>query len=283
MSIKVKSRMRRVGRHISRTLYLFILAVGALVMFIPFLWSLSTSLKPLAESLTYPPVWVPHIFDWLNYVKIWHLVPLARWFGNSAIAAGGVTVGNLVFDSMAGYALAKVRFRGQRLMFVGVLAMLMVPFQSVMLPVYILLRYLGLLDNYYGLIIPLCVQAVGIFLMRQAFLNLPGDLEDAAIMDGAGRFRMFWQLSLPLVMPSLLTLGLISFMLSWNNFLLPLLVASRPHLWTVPLGVVMFQQEYFVNWPYLMAAAVMTTIPVAVIFLVFQRWFVRGIATTGIR
>ncbi|MHB1733207.1 carbohydrate ABC transporter permease [Ferrimicrobium acidiphilum] len=283
MMQNTRRRSRRIRRHISRWFYLAILTMGALVMFIPFAWSLSTSLKPLSESLVYPPVWIPHIFDWENYVKIWHLVPLARWFGNSAIAAIGVTIGNLICDSMAGYALARVQFRGQRLMFIGVLAMLMVPFQSVMLPVYILLRAFGLLDNYYGLIIPLAVQAVGIFLMRQAFLNLPSDLEDAAIMDGAGRFRMFWQLSLPLVLPSLLTLALISFMLSWNNFLLPLLVASRPHLWTVPLGVVMFQQEYFVNWPYLMAAAVMTTIPVAVIFLVFQKWFVRGIATTGMR
>ncbi|MHB8191261.1 MAG: carbohydrate ABC transporter permease [Ferrimicrobium sp.] len=277
------SKRNPLGRRLSRGLYLVILSGGALVMFIPFIWSLSTSIKPLSESLAYPPVWIPHVFDWANYVKIWHLVPLAQWFGNSAIAAIGVTVGNLFFDSLAGYALARVHFRGQKILFIGVLAMLMVPFQSVMLPVYIMLRALGLLDNYYGLILPLAVQAVGIFLMRQAFLSLPSDLEDAAIMDGAGRFRMFWQLSLPLVVPSLLTLGLISFMLSWNNFLLPLLVANRPHLWTVPLGVVMFQQEYFVNWPYLMAAAVMTTIPVAVIFLVFQKWFVRGIATTGIR
>ncbi len=274
---------RRARSRISRAAYLVILAFGALVMFIPFAWSLSTSLKPLSEALAYPPQWIPRVFDWGNYVKIWKLVPLARWFGNSAIAAFGVTVANLVLDSMAGYALARLDFRGKRLLFLGVLAMLMVPFQSVMLPVYIILKDLGLLDNYYGLILPLAVQAVGVFLMRQAFLNLPEELEDAAAMDGAGRFRMFWQLSLPLVIPSLLTLGLISFMLSWNNFLLPLLVANQPNLWTVPLGVVMFQQEYFVNWPYLMAAAVMTTIPVAVVFLAFQKWFVKGIATTGIR
>ncbi len=274
---------KAVVSRISRSVYFLILMGGALVMFVPFAWSLSTSLKPLSESLAYPPVWIPHIFDWSNYVKIWHLVPLAQWFANSAIAAVGVTLCNLVFDSMAGYALARLNFKGKRLLFIGVLAMLMVPFQAVMLPVYIILRYLHLLDNYYGLIVPLAVQAVGIFLMRQAFLNLPSDLEDAASIDGAGRFRTFWQLSVPLVVPSLLTLGLISFMLSWNNFLLPLLVANRQHLWTVPLGVVMFQQEYFVNWPYLMAAAVMTTVPVAVIFLVFQKWFVRGIATTGFR
>lgn len=272
-----------IGSYAMRGSYLAILTVGALAMFIPFAWSLSTSLKPLAEAMTYPPIWWPHPFDWANYTKIWDIVPLARWFANSAIAAGGATLGNLVLDSMAGYALARITFPGHKIVFVGVLAMLMVPFQAVMLPVYIILRDLGLLDNYYGLILPLAVQAVGIFLMRQAFLNLPRDLEDAATVEGAGRLRMFWQLSLPLVTPSLLTLGLISFMLSWNNFLLPLLVANRSHLWTVPLGVVMFQQEYFVNWPYLMAAAVMATLPVAVIFLVFQKWFVRGIATTGMR
>ncbi len=279
--VRASRRRHSAGQRVARALYLLVLFCGALVMFIPFAWSLSTSLKPLSQSLAYPPVWIPRVFDWSNYVKIWQIVPLARWFLNSGIAATGVTLCNLVFDSMAGYALARLQFRGKQFLFIGVLAMLMVPFQAVMLPVYILLRYLGLLDNYFGLIIPLAVQAVGVFLMRQAFLNLPADLESAARIDGAGSFRTFWQLSVPLVAPSLLTLGLISFMLSWNNFLLPLLVANREHLWTVPLGIVMFQQEYFVNWPYLMAAAVMTTIPVAVIFLIFQKWFVRGIATTG--
>ena len=161
--------------------------------------------------------------------------------------------------------------------------MLMIPFQSVMLPVYILLRWLGLLDNYGGMIVPVLVSAMGVFLMRQAFLTVPQELEDAAMIDGAGRLRMFWQIALPMVTPNLMTLALMIFMGSWNNFLLPLLVANRSHLWTVPLGIVMFQQEYFVNWPYLMAASVLATLPIAILFLVFQRFFVRGVATTGLK
>lgn len=270
-------------RGLLRGAYLAILIFGSLVMFIPFLWSLSTSLKPVSQSLTFPPQWIPHPFLWSNYAKAWHIVPMARWFANSVVAAGGVTFANLVLDSLAGYALARIDFKGRKVVFIAVLAMLMVPFQAVMLPVYILLRALHLLNNYGGLILPLAVQAVGVFLMRQAFIVLPRELDDAAMVEGAGRLRMFWQLSLPLVKPTLLTLGLISFMASWNNFLIPLLVVNRERFYTLPLGVVMFQQQYFTNWPYLMAAAVIATVPVAIVFVVFQRWFVRGVATQGLR
>ena len=266
-----------------RVIYLLILTLGALAMLIPFAWSLSTSLKPLGESMAYPPVWWPHPFDWSNFTVIWTMVPLARWFLNSAIVAVSVTIGNLIIDSLAGYALARIPFRGRNVLHLGIVSMLMIPFQSVMLPVYILLRWLGLLDNYGGMIVPVLVSAMGVFLMRQAFLTVPQELEDAAMIDGAGRLRMFWQISLPMVTPSLMTLALMIFMGSWNNFLLPLLVANRSHLWTVPLGIVMFQQEYFVNWPYLMAGSVLATLPIAILFLVFQRFFVRGVTTTGLK
>ena len=252
-------------------------------MFVPFAWSLSTSLKGLSQAMTYPPVWWPHPFQLGNYSKIWHIVPIGQWFINSVLVASAVTAANLIFDSLGGYALARVKFPGKRFWYMGIVAMLMIPFQAVMLPLYIVMKDLGLLDNYGGLIAPVAVSAMGIFLMRQAFLTLPSELEDAARIDGAGRFRMFWQLSLPLVTPTLLTLALMIFLASWNNFLLPLLVANRASLWTLPLGIVMFQQEYFVNWPYLMAAAVLATVPIGLVFLVFQRWFIRGVATTGLK
>lgn len=274
---------RAATRWISRGLYLAILTGGALLMFVPFAWSLSTSLKGLSQAMTYPPAWWPHPFQLGNYAKIWHIVPIGQWFINSLLVASAVTVANLIFDSLGGYALARVKFPGKRFWYMGIVAMLMIPFQAVMLPLYIVMKDLGLLDNYGGLIAPVAVSAMGIFLMRQAFLTLPSELEDAARIDGAGRFRMFWQLSLPLVTPTLLTLALMIFLSSWNNFLLPLLVANRASLWTLPLGIVMFQQEYFVNWPYLMAAAVLATLPIGLVFLVFQRWFIRGVATTGLK
>ncbi len=268
---------------VSRGLYLLILTAGALVMVIPFLWSLSTSLKPLGEALVFPPKWLPHPFLWKNYFLTWKTVPMGQWFINSTIVAVAVVIGNLILDSMAGYALARIRFRGRSLVFFGIISMLMIPFQSIMLPVYIILRALGLINSYAGIILPQIVSAMGVFLMRQAFLNVPQEVEESAIIDGASRWRIFAQISLPMVQPSLLTLALMMFMGAWNNFLLPLLVANNQNFWTLPLGMVMFQQQYYTNWPYLMAAAVMATIPIAVLFLLFQRWFIQGISTTGLK
>lgn len=279
----VGSQPRGAGRWVSRIAFLVILTVGALVMIVPFLWSLSTSLKPLSESLAFPPRWIPHPFLWKNYITTWHIVPMARWFYNSVFVTFVVVAGNLAFDSLAGYALARIRFRGRGLVFMAVVAMLMIPFQAIMLPVYIELRDMGLLNSHWGMILPQLVSAMGVFLMRQAFSGIPQEIDDAAFIDGASRFRMFWQISIPMVRPALLTLALMMFMGSWNNFLLPLLVANNPHVWTVPLGIVMFQQQYYTNWPYLMASAIMATIPVTILFLLFQRWFVEGISTTGIK
>lgn len=274
-----RSRAQRV----SRVVFVAVLTFGALVMLIPFAWSVSTALKPLSLSMQYPPVWWPHPFVWTNFTDVFRLVPFARWFMNSGITAGAVTLGNLIIDSLAGYALARIDFKGRNLLFIAIVAMLMVPFQAVMLPVYLLLRALGLINTYLGMILPSIVSSMGIFLMRQAFLNIPKELDDAAIMDGCGRLRMFWQIAVPQVGPSLLTLALLIFVGAWNNFLLPLLVANNPSLWTVQLGIVQFQLQYTTNWPYLMAAGVMATLPIAVLFLIFQRRFVQGWSISGIQ
>lgn len=274
---------RGLARRVSRGLFVAILAFGALAMMIPFAWSVSTALKPLALSMQYPPVWLPHPFVWGNFVQVFHLVPLARWFMNSGITTIAITVGNVILDSLAGYALARIQFTGRNILYLAIISMLMIPFQAVMLPVYLLLRAGGLLNTYWGMILPSIVSAMGIFLMRQAFLNIPQELDDAAIMDGAGRIRMFWQIAIPQVLPSLLTLSLLMFVAAWNNFLLPLLVANNPNLWTVQLGIVEFQMQYTTNWPFLMAAGVMATVPIAALFLIFQRRFVQGWTMTGIQ
>ena len=279
----VGSQSEKVWNRVSRGIYLLILTAGALVMLVPFLWTLSTSLKSLGQALVYPPQWIPHPVLWQNFVKTWNIVPMGHWFLNSTVVSVSVVVGNVVLDSMAGYALARISFRGRSLVFFGIISMLMIPFQSIMLPVYIILRTLGLINSYAGLILPQLVSAMGVFLMRQAFLNVPGEVEESAIIDGASRWRIFWQISLPMVVPTVLTLALMMFMGSWNNFLLPLLVANNQTFWTLPLGVVMFQQQYYTNWPYLMAAAVMATVPVTILFLVLQKWFIQGISTTGLK
>ncbi len=279
----VGSQTRGVGGWILRVLYLLILTTGAITMVIPFLWSVSTALKPLGQAVAFPPIWWPRPILWQNFITTWKIVPLARWFANSIGVAFVVVLGNLVFDSLAGYALARIPFKGRSFVFFAIVSMLMIPFQAIMLPTYILLRNLGLLNSYWGMILPTIISAMGVFLMRQAFLGIPKEIDEAAIIDGASRFRMFWQIALPMVKPNLLTLALLTFMGSWNNFLLPLLVANNPKIWTLPLGMVMFQQQYFTNWPYLMASVVMATIPTALLFLMFQRWFVEGISTTGIK
>lgn len=279
----VGSQSEKMWNRVSRGIYLLILTAGALVMLVPFLWTLSTSLKSLGQALVYPPQWIPHPVLWQNFAKTWNIVPMGHWFLNSTLVSVSVVVGNVVLDSMAGYALARISFRGRSLVFFGIISMLMIPFQSIMLPVYIILRTLGLINSYAGLILPQLVSAMGVFLMRQAFLNVPGEVEESAIIDGASRWRIFWQISLPMVVPTVLTLALMMFMGSWNNFLLPLLVANNQSFWTLPLGVVMFQQQYYTNWPYLMAAAVMATVPVTILFLVLQKWFIQGISTTGLK
>lgn len=249
----------------------------------PFLWTVSTSLKPLSQAMDFPPKWIPHPFLWKNYVDTWKTVPMGQWFVNSSIVSVASVIGNLILDSLAGYALARINFRGKTIVFFVIVSMLMIPFQAIMLPVYIILRDLRLINSYAGIILPQLVSAMGVFLMRQSFLNVPNEIEESAIMDGAGRFRMFWQISLPMVMPAMLTLALMIFMGSWNNFLLPLLVANNQNFWTLPLGMVMFQQQYYTNWPYLMAAAVMVTVPITILFLIFQRYFIQGIATSGLK
>ncbi|QRF22696.1 carbohydrate ABC transporter permease [Alicyclobacillus sp. TC] len=279
----IVSPAQKTWGRISRGLYLLILIVGALMMVIPFLWSLSTSLKPLNQALAYPPRWIPHPFLWKNYIDTWKTVPMERWFLNSTLVSVVVVIGNLLLDALAGYALARIHFRGRNLVFFGVISMLMIPFQSIMLPVYIELRSLGLINSYAGMILPQLVSAMGVFLMRQAFLNIPEEVEESAVIEGASRWRIFWQITLPMVQPTMLTLALMMFMSSWNNFLLPLLVANKLQFWTLPLGMVMFQQQYYTNWPYLMAAAVMATIPIAILFLIFQKWFIQGISTTGLK
>ena len=279
----VGTHSQKVWTRVTRSIYLLLLTLGALTMVVPFLWTLSTSLKTLSQALVYPPQWIPHVFIWKNFINTWKIVPMGQWFFNSFLVSGVVVIGNLILDSMAGYALARIRFRGRSVIFFGVISMLMIPFQSIMLPVYIALRTLGLINSYAGMILPQLASAMGVFLMRQAFLNVPTEVEESAIIDGASRARIFGQIALPMVQPTLLTLALMMFMTSWNNFLLPLLVANNQAFWTLPLGVVMFQQQYYTNWPYLMAAAVMATIPIAILFLVLQRWFIQGISTTGLR
>jgi multiple sugar transport system permease protein len=254
----------------------------ALVMLVPLLWMLMTSLSTLAETRRFPPG-LPSGLHWHNYVTAWLQSPFARWLLNSTVVSVTCVVSNVVLCSLAGYAFARIPFAGSNVLFVGILATLMVPFQVVMIPTLLIVKALGLVDSLPALIVPNLVTAFGIYLLRQFFLSLPAELEEAAIVDGAGRLRILTTILLPLMGPPLSTLAVLTFLQVWNDFLWPLVVTSSPGTMTVQLGLATFQSAHFTNWPVLMAGTLMSQLPVLVLFLLGQRYFVRSIATTGLK
>jgi multiple sugar transport system permease protein len=202
---------------------------------------------------------------------------------NSAVVSVTCVLSNLVFCSLAGYAFARLRFPGSRIVFFGILATLMVPFQVVMIPTLLIVKHLGLVDTLPALIVPNLVTPFGIYLLRQFFLTLPVELEEAALLDGASRFRMLRSILLPLMGPPLTTVAVLTFLSVWNDFLWPLVVTSSPNTMTVQLGLATFQSAHFTQWPTLMAGTLMSQLPVILLFLVGQRFFVSSIANTGIK
>jgi len=274
-----------------------VLAAGALTTIVPFLWMISTSLKPEPEIFRFPPVWIPSAWQWDNYAKAMTAAPFARYFLNTVIYAVGITASNLLFCSMAAYAFARLRFPGRNLLFILVLGTMMIPAQVTMVPVFIMLKRWpllggndllgagghGLLNTYTGLVLPGAVGAFGIFLLRQFFMTLPRELEDAARIDGCSEAGIYWRIILPLSKPAMATLGIFTFTAAWNEFLWPLLIMSKDSMKTLQVGLQVFQTQYTTTWDLLMAGTVVVTIPVLIIFLFGQRYFTRGIALSGMK
>jgi multiple sugar transport system permease protein len=264
-----------------RILYL-LLAVYAIVTVIPFLWALSASFKPLAEIISGEVNFIPRQFTLENYRQIFVEEPLfLRWFFNSVAIAITVTLCNLLFNSLAGYALARLNFRGKRFWFLLILAVLAVPIQVTLIPTFLILKSLGWLNSYQGMIVPSMVNATFIFMMRQFFLNFPPELEEAAALDGLGRFGIFWHIVLPLAKPALAAQTILVFMSSWNNFLLPVVILFEPEMFTLPLGLNTFKGEYISYWNNIMAASMMFTLPVIILYAFFNRYFIQGVTFTG--
>jgi multiple sugar transport system permease protein len=255
----------------------------SLAMLLPLVWMLFTSLKPESEIVQFPPRLFPQHITFQHYLDVWDRIPFARLYVNTIIFAGGVTILSLIFDSMTAYALARLQFRGSNVVFIFILVMLMMPFQVTLIPLYDLLANLGWTDTLHGLIVPRATNAFGIFFLRQFFLSLPKDLEEAARVDGAGEFRIYSRIVMPLAGPALLTLGLFHFMYNWNDLLWPLLINQAPERQTLPSGLAQFMGQHVVEYGLLMAAAVLALLPVIVFFLLIQRRFVEGVATTGIK
>ncbi|TDD70995.1 carbohydrate ABC transporter permease [Jiangella aurantiaca] len=270
-------------RSSSRWLYV-VLAVGLLAMALPFVWMVLSSVKPEAEVRSIPPTWLPETYTLENYRELFDRLRFPTYFFNSTVVAVVVTAGNLVFGSMLGYALAKLDFRGKNVVFALVLGTLMVPGMVTFVPLFVLVSNMGLTNTFPGLILPYLVGPLGVFLMRQYFLGLPDELIHAARVDGAGELRIFWSVMLPLTGPALATLGILTFLTSWNNFLWPLVVAQTEDMYTLPVALALYSVgQNATQYGLLLAGAVVVVVPVIVLFLAVQRYFVQGIAMTGIK
>ncbi len=255
----------------------------AVVMVIPLVWMVVTSLQTLDETRHYPPTLVPTSLQFRNYTDVLGQAPFARWFVNTLLVTLACVVGNLLFCSLAGYAFARIRFFGREVAFILILATLMVPFQVVIIPTFLIVRSLHLIDTLGALILPNLAGAFGIFMLRQFFRTLPVELEEAARIDGASRLGILFKIVLPLSGPALATLAVITFMWTWNDFLWPLITIYNPNHMTIQLGLATFQGAHQTNTNLLMAANVMSMLPVLLLFFFAQRYFIRGIATTGLK
>lgn len=260
-----------------------ILAVGAVIMVFPFIWMIIASLMTAGEIQLRPPVWLPATPQFSNYSDLFASLPIARLYFNSLFTSGAIVFGVLFTSSLAGFAFAKYRFPGRELLFYLILATMMIPFFVTLIPVFFIVRQLGWIDSYQGLIIPGLTSAYGIFLMRQFMITVPDELIDAARIDGASEPVIYWRIVVPLVKPALATLGTFTFIGSWNNFLWPLLVVSNRELMTLPLGINSLRSLYADNTNLLMAGTAVSVLPMLLIFIFLQRYFIQGIALTGLK
>ncbi|KPU26850.1 ABC transporter permease [Caloranaerobacter sp. TR13] len=266
---------------LSRIVFYFLLISYSVITLGPFIWSIITSLKPTSEVNNFTVNFSTLSFD--NYIFLWKKFPFARWAFNSLIVASIVTLGNLLFNSMAGYALARIDFPGRKALYLAILAMMMVPGQVVMVPTFILLTKLGWINTYKGLTIPFLFSLFGIFLMRQFFLSIPKSVEEAATIDGLSRFGIFFRIVMPMAKPALSTQFILMFTGNWNSFLWPSLLATRDNMYTLPVGLNSFYGQYFQFWDQVLAGVMILSVPAIVIFLIFQRNFIKGISTTGMK
>ncbi len=288
---------------ISFTIAYLVLILYAVISLLPFAWSAIVSLTPMrytdeegitrgADIMQWPPgisllEWPPRFFNapatGENYSEVFRITPYARWILNTIIYAGLVTLGHLVFDALGGYAFARLRFPLRNLWFTLFLATMMIPGHVTMIPNYNLMVRLGFLNSYYGLVLPKLTGVFGIFLMRQFFMGIPRELEEAARIDGASIIKTYFKVVLPISRPALAALGIYIFVGTWNDFLWPLLMATRKEMYTLTVGLDFFRTSYYTYWQYMMAASIMMIIPMIVLFLGFQRNFIETGMASGVK
>jgi len=274
---QTKDRIRGIAIHIA-------LIPAAVVFLMPFLWMLSTSLKPDSQLYAYPPIWIPNPLQWENYPKTVTFVPFFLYLRNTLIISLSSMVGVVASSSLAAYSLARIRWPGRQILFLITVATLMLPFQVTLIPVFLVFKNLGWVGDFRPLILPQFFgYAFYIFLLRQFFSGIPMELSEAARIDGANEWRIFWSVILPLAKPALATVAVFQFIRSWTDYLNPLIYLNDQNLYTLQLGLQQYSSQYGREWGLLMAAAVLITLPPIVIFFLTQRTFVQGVTLTGIK
>ena len=280
-----EAKRRRLTRRVEYALTWIVLVILTVMMLFPLGWMVSTALKERKQIFTYPPQWIPDPVLWSNFREAMTVFPFGTFIRNTLIIAGFNIVGVVLTSSLAAYAFARLRFPGRDIIFMILLSTLMLPVAVLMIPRYVEFRELGWLDSWLPLIVPNWFggSVFYIFLLRQFFRGIPRELSDAAKLDGASEFRIYWQIVMPLAKPALAVVAVFVFLDSWNDFLAPLIYISSPGKYTVSLGLSLFMGNYTTQWAYLMAASTLMTIPTIVLFIAAQRYFVRGVVLTGVK
>ena len=270
-------------KHLKGFLVHFTLILICLLCLLPFLWLTSTSMKGASENIfQYPPVLIPQYPTFDNFKEVLALVPIIKYAINSFIVAFFTVILNLIFSALAAYPLARMEFKGKNFAFFMILLTLTVPFQAIMLPCYIIILKMNLIDSvsdfngYLGMILPFCVNAFGIFLLRQAFLTIPKEIEESAIVDGCNSFQVFYKILLPLIKPSLSVLAIFTFVGSWGEFLWPSIILTKQSLFTLPVGINELQGAFSANYRLIAAGSIVSILPILAFFLVLQRYFIKG-------
>jgi len=271
---------KKIGKSVG--LYVPLLA-GTLIMVFPFLWMVMSSFKLPQDVLTYPIEFFPKRPTLMEYRMLFERAPILRYLTNSAICTAYQVIGSILFSSLAGFAFAKMRFPGRNIVFIFVLVTMFTPIQIRLVPLYLLLVDLNLINTYHGIVLPMMLGPISIFLMRQGMLGIPNELMDAARIDGCSIFGMYWKIALPLCKPMLGTLAVFSFIWSWSSFLWPLIVVTTQEMRTIELGVAMFRNMFYVEYGLMMAAATLAVIPTLIFFLIFQRLMIKTVARTGLK
>jgi multiple sugar transport system permease protein len=260
-----------------------LLVILALIWLVPLFWALDTALKPEGETTTVPISWVPSHFTLDAFISTLSTSNIPRWYWNSTLTSALISLLTILLASMAAFALSRIPFRGRNVLFWIILAGLMVPGQILIVPLFYQMQALGLVDTYWAIILPQITSPVAVFIFKQYFDGLPAELEESAFLDGASRLRVYWQIWMPLAKPAIAAVGIFTFVISWNNFVLPFIMITGNNMMTLPVGLATVQTSFGIRYAQIMATAILGGLPVLAVFLFFQRQIVEGIAGTGLK